>query len=95
MKKIRHCNRIVQAFEHLLFHCVLMSALVRSKICGECGNRNTRAVVDVPGDPLQCWIPRTEPALRFGHCVCSVPSVFVYIIFVESSVVFGQPLGVC
>ena len=47
MKKIRHCNRIVQAFEHLLFHCVLMSALVRSKICGECGNRNTRAVVDV------------------------------------------------
>ena len=49
-----------------------------------------------PGDPLQCWIPRTEPALRFGHCVCSVPSVFVYIkIFVESSVVFGQPLVVC
>ena len=47
-----------------------------------------------PGDPLQCRIPRTEPALRFGHCVCSVPSVFVYIkIFVESSVVFGQPFG--
>ena len=47
MKKIRHCNRIVQAFEHLLFHCVLMSALVRSKICGECVNQNTCVEVDV------------------------------------------------
>ena len=33
-----------------------------------------------PGDPLQCGIPRTEPALRFGHCVCVVYLLFLFIL---------------